>query len=117
MMEVSGPLTATLSLGSRGYVYYEESSAKEAELAGRAGQLEDTEVRWSSSLHLQPVYRGSYLHTHVFNYTVSLIYGFSYVYNLPRCKICMSCKMKLNVTFVSQQKPHAIENLYLQLEV
>jgi len=45
--------------GSRGYVYYEESSAKEGGvMMGRGGQVEDTEVRWSSSLHVEPVYRG-----------------------------------------------------------
>jgi hypothetical protein len=47
-------------LGSRGYVYYEESSAKEAGvlMVGRGGSMEDAEVRWSSSLHVEPVYRG-----------------------------------------------------------
>lgn len=47
------------TLGSRGYVYYEESSAQESILpGGRGGQPEDAEVRWSSALHVEPVYRG-----------------------------------------------------------
>jgi hypothetical protein len=40
-------------------VYYEESSAKEAMAAAMAEDpMEDGEVRWSSSLHVEPVYRG-----------------------------------------------------------
>ncbi len=27
-------------------------------MVGRGGPMEDTEVRWSSSLHVEPVYRG-----------------------------------------------------------